>query len=371
MGQIDTTLRYNGIYNSYEMGANDTLHASVFDTQYLSHITTQFVAVRVSGTIVDGWIEAIWIDANGAQVGSTQTVTWTPTRLWKRYTHTFAVPTGAVKVKLTYKSGAAGYHFSCPMTEAGEIASAYNAQTAAQLAYHTAQGSYVGFLNAGQIVAGVLRSVDGSAFFDLDKPEIVQNAVIGGRNVKLTVSPTDPLRVDVEGEKTLYVSPHTGKIVTSRYDINEDGFVDSHDMDIIFNYIYGGAEYPDWILERADLTGNGVINSNDMSALIDNMTQNYHDCIQAEREMTYKNANNLSFVDALSPDIVKTKMYSNNRVYPICITEPINAQIARSYLYVKPLNNSTYDEEILLYDPQGGFTSTSTATVRYLYKRGD
>lgn len=191
MGQIDTTLRYNGIYNSYEMGANDTLHATIFDTQYLSHITTQFVAVRVSGTIVDGWIEAIWIDANGAQVGSTQTVTWTPTRLWKRYTHTFAVPTGAVKVKLTYKSGAAGYHFSCPMTEAGEIASAYNAQTAAQLAYHTAQGSYVGFLNAGQIVAGLLRSVDGKAGFDLDKPEIYMQ----GNDAKWKASPSNPLEL--------------------------------------------------------------------------------------------------------------------------------------------------------------------------------
>ncbi len=191
MGQIDTTLRYNGIYNSYEMGPNDTIHASIFETQYLSHVTTQFVAVRVAGTIVDGWIEAIWIDADGEQIGTTKTVTWTPTRLWKRYTHTFEVPTGAVKVKLTYRSGTAGYHFSCPMTEAGEIASAYNAQTAAQLAYHTAGGSYVGFLNAEQITAGLLRAVNGGAWFDLDKPEIVME----GKQADLSITPENPLKL--------------------------------------------------------------------------------------------------------------------------------------------------------------------------------
>lgn len=192
MGQIDTTLRYNGIYNSYEMGPNDTIHASIFETQYLSHVTTQFVAVRVAGTIVDGWIEAIWIDADGEQIGTTKTVTWTPTRLWKRYTHTFEVPTGAVKVKLTYRSGTAGYHFSCPMTEAGEIASAYNAQTAAQLAYHTAGGSYIGFLNANQIVAGVIRSLDGKMRIRLDEPSEI---AMDGTAAKLRISPAYPLRV--------------------------------------------------------------------------------------------------------------------------------------------------------------------------------
>lgn len=365
MGRIDTTLRYNGIYNSYEMDPNDTVHASVFETAYLSHVTTQFVAVRVAGTIVDGWIEAIWIDSNGEQVGSTENVTFTPTRLWKRYTHTFEVPETAVKIKITYKSGTEGFHFSCPMTEAGEIASAYNVQVAAQLAYHTAGGSYVGFLNADQIVTGKMLSPDGNAWFDLDKPEIVMKGNVNGKEVIISLSPEMPFSITVDGEQLLYISPRTWKIVTSRADINEDGNVDHLDYEIIDTIMYYGTEYSDFVMDRANCWRGSpgdaeYINSNDMSFVIDNGANGFD-------YMRYPTYATLEYYSAneMRLEVERNILSLDRAVYPIYIRSPINAITARS-IFTVDYDWQTRIYTIILYDPQGGFQPSDEVEIVYL-----
>ncbi len=208
MGQV-SELKY-GIYNSYVLDPNERLYASLYDVEYLSHITAQVVIIKPSGTIASGQIVVDWIDANGAKVGTSNTHTITPTRLWKRHTVTFEVPETAKFARLHFYGGAQGFHIACPMVEAGEIASAFSENVSARLAYHTAEGSYVGFLNAGQVVTGKMISPDGNAWFDLDKPEIVMK----GTSADLYIDPSNPLKVtDKNGNLLGGLMSIDGKIV--------------------------------------------------------------------------------------------------------------------------------------------------------------
>jgi len=157
----------------------------------LGFVTTQWVALKVGGTIADGEVRITWIDDTGGQFGSAELYEFTPTRLWERYTWTVAVPPEAVKLRIQFGGGAQGYHFACPMTEPGEIASSFDPNLASAVAYMTSEGAYVGFLNAEQITAGLLRAVNGGAWFDLDKPEIVME----GKQADLSITPENPLKL--------------------------------------------------------------------------------------------------------------------------------------------------------------------------------
>jgi hypothetical protein len=187
---VDNTLRYRG-FNSYELAPNETLYSSLSDCEYLGFVTTQWVALKVGGTIADGEVRIVWIDDTGGQFGSTELYEFTPTRLWERHTWTVAVPPEAVKLRIQFEGGAQGYHFACPMTEPGEIASSFDPNLASAVAYMTSEGAYVGFLNAEQITAGLLRAVNGGAWFDLDKPEIVMQ----GEQADLSITPENPLKL--------------------------------------------------------------------------------------------------------------------------------------------------------------------------------
>ena len=187
---VDNTLRYRG-FNSYELAPNETLYSSLSDCEYLGFVTTQWVALKVGGTIAGGDVRITWIDDTGGQFGSAELYEFTPTRLWERYTWTVAVPPEAVKLRIQFGGGAQGYHFACPMTEPGEIASSFDPNLASAVAYITSEGAYVGFLNAEQITAGLLRAVNGGAWFDLDKPEIVME----GTQADLSITPENPLKL--------------------------------------------------------------------------------------------------------------------------------------------------------------------------------
>lgn len=187
---VDNTLRYRG-FNSYELAPSETLYSSLSDCEYLGFVTTQWVALKVGGTIADGEVRIVWIDDTGGQFGATERHTFTPTRLWERHTWTVEVPPEAVKLRIQFEGGTQGYHFACPMTEPGEIASAFDPNLASSVAYMTSEGAYVGFLNAEQIIAGLLRAVNGGAWFDLDKPEIVME----GEQADLSITPENPLKL--------------------------------------------------------------------------------------------------------------------------------------------------------------------------------
>lgn len=187
---VDNTLRYRG-FNSYNLEAGETLYSSLSDCEYLGFVTTQWVALKVGGTIAGGEVRIVWIDDTGGQLGATERHTFTPTRLWERYTWTVAVPPEAVKLRIQFEGGEQGYHFACPMAEPGEIASSFDPNLASTVAYMTSEGAYVGFLNAEQITAGLLRAVNGGAWFDLDKPEIVME----GEQADLSITPENPLKL--------------------------------------------------------------------------------------------------------------------------------------------------------------------------------
>lgn len=394
---VDTTLKY-GQYNTYKMDANEKLYADPFDVSVYSVITMQLVTIRVGGSTTCE-VGARWIDANNKKMGDDVLLTVNVLNRFSDWHHTLEVPEGAKGLQWWIKAGSTPFNWACGKISPGSMPTAFSADLAERTSMLTADGLYTSTVTADQVVSGMLRALNGaswlnlndgtfsfangklifnangdgritsaggSSYWDLEKPEFVQTAVIGGKNVKVTIAPDKPIHVTVDGKETMYISKHTGKLVTSPYDINEDGFVDAHELDLILNHMYRDAVYEDWIMERLDVNGDGTINSYDLSDIVDNSYENYHDCHQSEATMTYKNANHLSLV---VEGYGHYKMYTNERVYPICITTPINAQIARSHLYVKPLNNDNYDEEILLYDPSGGFTSSSTARVRYLFKQ--
>ena len=190
MGQVDSTLKY-GIYHSYQLMPNDWVYATIFDVQYLSHITAQCVVIKPAGDIAEGRFEVRWIDADGRPIGGTSKKYFTPTRLWKRHTATFEVPENAIKARVHYEGGTQGYHFACAMVEPGEIASAFSFEVASRLVYITNEGAYLGLLNAGQIVTGKMLSPTGKMWVDLDKPEIVMK----GTDADLYIDPSNPLKV--------------------------------------------------------------------------------------------------------------------------------------------------------------------------------
>lgn len=214
MGQVDSTLKY-GIYHSYQLMPNDWVYATIFDVQYLSHITAQCVVIKPAGDIAEGRFEVRWIDADGRPIGGTSKKYFTPTRLWKRHTATFEVPENAIKARVHYEGGTQGYHFACAMVEPGEIASAFSFEVASRLVYITNEGAYLGLLNAGQIVTGKMLSPTGKMWVDLDKPEIVMK----GTDADLYIDPLNPLKVtDKNGNPLGGLMNIEGNIVlTSEY----------------------------------------------------------------------------------------------------------------------------------------------------------
>jgi hypothetical protein len=114
-------------------------------------------------------------------------------------------------------------------------------------------------ITADRVVTGKLSSADGGTYFDLDTPEIVQTATVGGKAVKVTMSPTKPYELAIDGKPQIYISS-AGVLVTSIYDINEDGLVDDIDYNLIKTYLLYSTGY----LPRMDVNGDGNVTLTDL-----------------------------------------------------------------------------------------------------------
>ena len=134
-------------------------------------------------------------------------------------------------------------------------------------------------ITGGNVTTGKVQSVDGSAYFDLDTPEIIQNAVIDGKDVRVEVSPANPFKLSIEGvtnmQNHIYVTGASGfsgsnKLITSKYDINEDGIVDWQDLKLVRDYIFSVAgSYPPE--SRMDVNDDGTVDANDLLLIYQNI----------------------------------------------------------------------------------------------------
>jgi len=128
------------------------------------------------------------------------------------------------------------------------------------------------------VVNGKITSVDGSTWFDLETPEIVQTAVIDSKDVRVEMSPANPFKLTIDGDDCIYVTDDTGFsgpniLVTSKYDVNEDGRVDWEDIKMMFDYMFEndiapGVAWPaGYPVARMDFNHSGTINSADIAEM--------------------------------------------------------------------------------------------------------
>lgn len=115
-------------------------------------------------------------------------------------------------------------------------------------------------------------------------------ATVNGKKVEVTVSPQKPYELMIDGVKEIYISD-AGVLVTSRYDVNEDGIVDQQDIDLVFDYIFHSTSY----LPRMDVNGDGKVNSIDLSLIYQNAVWTYSNPPPSLPETI----NNVSFVHRL------------------------------------------------------------------------
>lgn len=83
--------------------------------------------------------------------------------------------------------------------------------------------------------------------------------MVNGKLVEVTISPDKVLEYSVDGVKQIYYNETNEALVTSKYDVNEDGRVDQEDVNLIMTYILHGTGY----LPRMDVNGDGNVNALD------------------------------------------------------------------------------------------------------------
>lgn len=139
----------------------------------------------------------------------------------------------------------------------------------AKIANLAVTNAKIASLSATKVVTGRLSSVSGQTYFDLDIPEIVQNATISGKSIKVEMSPLRPFRLTIGGRPSIYVTDASGFsganiLVTSPYDVNQDGRVDEEDVKIMFDKVLGVSRtYPPfWLM---DIDGDGIVSSADLN----------------------------------------------------------------------------------------------------------
>lgn len=88
--------------------------------------------------------------------------------------------------------------------------------------------------------------------------------------VTVTMSPTKPFELSVDSVRQIYVSDN-GALVTSIYDINEDGVVNEDDLEIVRAYVLNTVDRPTWLAKypKMDVNRDGAVNSTDYSILRD------------------------------------------------------------------------------------------------------
>ena len=196
MATVDTAVRFNK-FNSLKLEHGETSWSQKFEVGLYSAVTVQAQVLCLDGA-ASGQFIMRWLDEDGKKVIDS-TDGFSITNKWAKKTATFEVPEGAVKCIFALKNtdSTKEINVACAMAEAGEIASAFDPSLASQVSLLNAQGLYTGIVSANQVIAGILQSLDGKAYFDLEKPEIVMQ----GKDATWKASPDNPLRLeDGEGE---------------------------------------------------------------------------------------------------------------------------------------------------------------------------
>ena len=110
-----------------------------------------------------------------------------------------------------------------------------------------------GHFNADFIDAGTLRS----------------SGTIGGHEITVVMSSDNPFELSIDGYKQIYIK--NGILVTSPCDINEDGYVDDADIDLVLSYVLSSdptfkanllAQYP-----KMDVNHSGTVSSSDLTLI--------------------------------------------------------------------------------------------------------
>lgn len=196
MATVDTGVRFNK-FNSLKLEINETSWSQKFEVEFYSTITVQAQVLCVTGS-ASGQFILRWLDEDGKKIIDS-TDGFSIENRWRRKTATFEVPEGAIECMFALKNtdSTEQINVACAMAEAGEIASAFDPSLATQVSLLDAHGLYTGTVTAWQVIAGILQSLDGKAYFDLEKPEIVMQ----GKDATWKASPDNPLRLeDGEGE---------------------------------------------------------------------------------------------------------------------------------------------------------------------------
>lgn len=196
MATVDTAVRFNK-FNSLKLEHGETSWSQKFEVGLYSAVTVQAQVLCLDGA-ASGQFIMRWLDEDGKKVIDS-TDGFSITNKWAKKTATFKVPEGAVKCIFALKNtdSTKEINVACAMAEAGEIASAFDPSLASQVSLLNAQGLYTGTVSANQVIAGILQSLDGKAYFDLEKPEIVMQ----GKDATWKASPENPLRLeDEEGD---------------------------------------------------------------------------------------------------------------------------------------------------------------------------
>lgn len=274
MGQIDETLLYNG-FNSYLLDNNETLWGDAFDVDLYTHISIQLVSIKLDGTATGKFIVR-WIGEDKKKLGNDVEISFDVSNRWSRKTATLEVPLAAKRVMIAINGSY--FHIACPMAEAGQIATAFDPSLASKMAWHDATGSYVGFLSANQIVAGILRSVTGDSGFDLELPRIWMKSNDG--EVTWEATPENPILVKHNDVPIFHVSEGnltmSGKIAANSgdiggYKITENGLTKTlyktfgpytaADREHVRQIILGNEPLTQDELDKYDMLASGELNA--------------------------------------------------------------------------------------------------------------
>lgn len=196
MGYVDTLTRFTH-YNSYRLDPGEELFGTPFDVEFFSAINSQ-AQVICKGATSEGAMYMTWLAEDGSKL-SRDEYEFDVTGRWVRQIWPNEPPEHAVRAMWSVKNtdDTEAWNVACAMTSAGEMAGAFDPSLAGHVSLLTASGLYTGTLTADQVVAGILQSLDGKAYFDLEKPEIVMQ----GNDATWKASPENPLRLeDEEGD---------------------------------------------------------------------------------------------------------------------------------------------------------------------------
>ena len=140
----------------------------------------------------------------------------------------------------------------------------------------TADNIITGTLSADLVKTGRVESVDGKAYFDLDDPKIFMQGEVGGKGVRVEMSPKNPFKLSMVGvtnyQDCIYITDETGFsgagiLVTSKYDVNQDGRVDEQDLRLVIDYVLQRpGTYPSETL--MDVNDSGHVSSADLNEIL-------------------------------------------------------------------------------------------------------